>query len=147
MAGAAASCLTSGMANETSASTPIPQPIALGPALDELTFLPNRAPGVNPGQGWAATVSDYRDGGVFIVHWAGESEWERHIADEVVMVLDGSTTMTLLIDGEEHEHTLGPMEMIVVPEDTWHRFVTPESVKVLAVSPQPTDHRVDHPLA
>jgi hypothetical protein len=30
-----------------------------------------------------------------------------------------------------------------VPQGTWHRFTTPEAVKVLTVSPQPTDHDSD----
>lgn len=124
----------------------IPQPIDVSQAADALTFLPDRTPGREiTDWSWAATLADYRDGGIYVVHWAGESEWERHVADEFVMVLEGSTTMTLLVDGAEVEHTLGPMQMIVVPEQTWHRFVTPGEVRVLAISPQPTDHRVDHP--
>lgn len=53
--------------------------------------------------------------------------------------------MTMCIDGEEHRHTLGPMQMIIVPQGTWHRFEAPVGVKVMTVTPQPTDHRVEHP--
>jgi mannose-6-phosphate isomerase-like protein (cupin superfamily) len=121
-------------------------PIDVASVVAELDFLPNRTPqGGQIDVEWAATLSAYRDGGIYVVHWAGQSEWERHVGDEVVMVLEGSTTMTLLIDGTEHEHTLGPMQMIVVPERAWHRFLTPEAVKVMTISPQPTDHRVEHP--
>lgn len=124
----------------------VPEIIDLTAALDQLSFLPDRAPGTAPSvSDWAVTAAPYRDGGIFVVHWAGESEWERHPAEEIVMIVDGSTTMTLIIDDVEHQKTLGPMQLIVVPEMTWHRFVTPVGVRVVAVSPQPTEHQVDRP--
>lgn len=123
-----------------------PEPIDLDASIDRLDFLPDRSPTGNAHTDWAARLADYRDGGVFAAHYAGHSEWERHgVGDEVVMVIEGSTTMTMLIDGEEHRHTMGPLQMIVVPQGTWHRFDTPVGVKVLTVTPQPTDHQVDRP--
>ena len=53
--------------------------------------------------------------------------------------------MFLLIDGEEVAQAMGPGELVVVPQDTWHRFETPDGVKVVSVTPQPTDHQVDRP--
>lgn len=125
----------------------VPQPVDVEAVFDSLDFLADRTPGMaDTDVGWAAELASYRDGGIFAVHYAGESEWERHPqGDEIVMVMDGSTTMTLLIDDVEQRHTLTAMQMVVVPRGTWHRFETPEEVKVLAVTPQPTDHRVDHP--
>ncbi len=124
----------------------IPAAIDIRSAIEGLTFLPNRTPDMaDDDYSWAATLADYRDGGVFVVHYAGQSEWERHPADEVVMVLEGSTTITLLIDGVEHEQILGAMQLIIVPESTWHRFDTPDGVKVFSISPQPSDHQVGHP--
>ncbi len=124
-----------------------PQPIDITGVIDGLDFLPDRTPNTTETEaGWAAELSSYRDGGIFVVHYAGQSEWERHnVGDEIVMVIDGATTMTMRIDGLEHEHTLGPMQMIVVPEGTWHRFDTPTGVKVMTVTPQPTDHQVELP--
>ena len=83
---------------------------------------------------------------IFVGHWAGLSEWERHtVGDEIVMVIDGTTTIFFL-DGEtEHPATLHPGELVVVPQGTWHRFETPEAVKVLSVTPQPTDHTAERP--
>lgn len=125
---------------------PLPSPIDVSVALSGLEFLPNRTPETaETEENWTATLSTYRDGGIYIVHYAGQSEWERHVADEIVMVIEGSTTMTMLIEGDEHEHTLGSMQMIVVPQRTWHRFVTPGGAKIMTVSPQPTDHQVGHP--
>ncbi len=39
------------------------------------------------------------------------------------------------------------MQLIVVPALTWHRFDTPDGVRVLTITPQPTEHCVDDPLA
>ena len=122
-----------------------PVPVSLDDAFGKLTFLRDRTPG-STDEGAFAKLADYRDGGVFIVHYAGRSEWERHRAgDEVVMVVEGSTTMFMLIDGEEVSSTLGAGELVVVPRAVWHRFETPDGVKVISVTPQPTDHQTDRP--
>lgn len=124
-----------------------PEPIDIMAAADGLQFLPDRTPTTSETEvDWAAVLAVYRDGGIFTAHYAGQSEWERHpVGDEIVMVIDGTTTMTMLIDGAEVARELAPMQMIVVPQGTWHRFDTPDGVKVLSVTPQPTDHQVDHP--
>jgi catechol 2,3-dioxygenase-like lactoylglutathione lyase family enzyme len=93
-----------------------------------------------------ATVSGYRDGGVYTGEWAGRSEWERHpVGDEIVMALDGRTTLYTLDADGEHAHELGPNDLVVVPRNTWHRFVTPDRVRILSVTPQPGDHQVERP--
>ena len=61
------------------------------------------------------------------------------------MVVDGNTTVFLLIDGGEHTYAMGPNELIVVPEGTWHRFESPDGVKIMTVTPQPTDHSAERP--
>lgn len=125
-----------------------PAPVSLHAELGRLTFLPDRTPDTTDEQAGDAfgRLADYRDGAVFIAHWAGSSEWERHrVGDEIVMVVEGATTMTMLIDGEERSFTMGEGELIVVPQGTWHRFDTPDAVKVMTVTPQPTDHTAGHP--
>lgn len=125
-----------------------PHPIAVDRSIAELTFLSDRTPSTTDEQadGAFGRLADYRDGGVFVAHWAGRSEWERHpVGDEIVMVIDGATTITFLDGTEERSSELGPGELVVVPQGTWHRFDTPERVALLAVTPQPTEHRVDRP--
>jgi len=34
---------------------------------------------------------------------------------------------------------------VIVPQGVWHRFDTPEEVRVLSVTPQPTDHQTERP--
>ncbi|WP_417514666.1 cupin domain-containing protein [Minwuia sp.] len=79
---------------------------------------------------------------IFAGRWQGHSPWERHPnGDELVQVLDGETTMTLLTGpGEGETHTLTGGQFLVVPAGVWHRFETPEGVTVMAATPQPTDH-------
>lgn len=123
-----------------------PNPISLSDELAKLIFLPDRQPGVDPAPGWAARLADYRDGAVFIVYYAGSSEWERHrVGDEFVMVLEGETTMTLRINGNDVRHRLGPQEFMIVPQGSWHRFDTPDGAKIMTITPQPTDHEVELP--
>ncbi len=125
-----------------------PVAVSIKDSIDQLTFLPDRTPtGSNEDSADAFhRLADYRDGAVFVGYWAGLSEWERHtVGDEIVMVIDGTTTIFFL-DGEtEHPATLHPGELVVVPQGTWHRFETPDAVKVLSVTPQPTDHTAERP--
>lgn len=124
-----------------------PHPVSTTDALAGLQFLADRSPHTTDeaAADAFALVAPYRDGGVFVGHWAGNSEWERHIADEIVMALDGETTIFFLDDAGEHPGRLGPGDLVVVPQGTWHRFETPEGVKVLSVTPQPTDHTAERP--
>lgn len=126
--------------------------ISLHEAFAGLEFLPDRIPGDDRaaaaagGAAWYDRLAAYRDGSVFIVHYAGDSEWERHPAgDEVVMVIEGRSTMTLFQDDRERQITLEPMEMVIVPQGVWHRFHTPDGAKIMTVTPLPTDHTLDHP--
>jgi quercetin dioxygenase-like cupin family protein len=127
-----------------------PRPVLLDDALGSLAFLADRTPETTDEQAGDAFahVADYRDGGVFVAHWAGRSEWERHpVGDEIVMVLDGETTLFLLAADGEHGHTMTAGQFLVVPQGTWHRFETPDAVKVMSVTPQPTDHRAERPTS
>lgn len=114
--------------------------------LNSLVHMPDRSPR-SEGLGEAACrLAAYRDGGIFLVDYTGSSEWERHLqGDEIVVVLDGWTRLILLVDGEEMTKKLARGELLVVPRGTWHRFESPERVKVMTVTPQPTDHSLARP--
>lgn len=120
-----------------------PIPISIDGAVSKLTFLPDRTPTTTAEESRNAFtfLSGYRDGGIFVGHWAGRSEWERHtVGDEIVMVLEGHTTIYFLGGDGERSADLTAGELVVVPEGTWHRFETPQGVRILSVTPQPTDH-------
>lgn len=120
-------------------------PVSIDAALESLTYLPDRTP-TSEGEDFYSVLSGYRDGGIFVASYAGTTQWERHQAgDEIVLVLEGRTTLILLIDGDEVAHELGSRELLVVPKGVWHRFETPDGVQVMSVTPQPTDHQLDRP--
>ena len=122
---------------------------SLEQTLAGLEYLPNRTPDMAFSGGAEkafAELSKYRDGAIFVGHYSGNSEWERHSAgDEIVMVLAGVTTLVLLIEGLEKHLQLGANELAVVPVNTWHRFKQSMDLKVLTVTPQPTDHSIEKP--
>jgi uncharacterized cupin superfamily protein len=125
-----------------------PNPIAIAPAVAALRLLPDRRPSTTADEAADAfaRLADYRDGGIFVGHWAGTSEWERHPAgDELVLLLDGETEIFFLIDGRERSGRLVAGDVVVVPQGTWHRFETSGAVKVLSVTPQPSEYRTDTP--
>jgi mannose-6-phosphate isomerase-like protein (cupin superfamily) len=109
-------------------------------ALAPLPVLHGRTPYTQEGDSFA-TLADYRDGAVFAGSFDGDSEWERHRnGDELVQVLDGETTMTILTDHGPTELTLSAGMLTVVPQGLWHRFHAPDGVTLMTVTPQPTDH-------
>jgi mannose-6-phosphate isomerase-like protein (cupin superfamily) len=123
-------------------------PISLKSAFSKLQFLANRTPETTDEEATDAfaTLSEYRDGGSFIGHYVGHSEWERHPnGDEMVMVVEGETTSILLVDNSEVSNKPGEGELLVVPQITWHRFESPKGVKVMTDTPQPTEHSIDLP--
>lgn len=123
--------------------------ISLPEAFSRLVFLPDRTPGMAFSGGAEkafARLSQYRDGGIFIGFYSGDSAWERHPnGDEIVMALAGSTTLILRRGGVDERLSLAAQELAVVPVNTWHRFEGSKELKVLAVTPQPTDHSLEDP--
>lgn len=119
--------------------------VSIQDALSKVTFLPDRTPSLE-GTGDAFTkLADYRDGSLWVGHYAGNSEWERHPHDEFLHALEGSTTLFLLIDGEDVPHPMKAGEVFVVPANIWHRFETPDGLKIMTITPQPSDHQLERP--
>lgn len=88
-----------------------------------------------------ATLAPFRDGSIFAGSFSGESPWERHQnGDELVHVLDGATTLTIMTAEGPRSFAMTAGMLIVVPRGHWHRFHAPERVTVLSATPQPTDH-------
>ena len=120
--------------------------LTLETAFQTLTFHGSRTPESTDIDRAFCRLADYRDGGIFLGHYAGSSEWERHPnGDEIVMVVQGETTLIMLRGGAEQANVLREGQLHVVPQNTWHRFETPRGVKIMTVTPQPTDHSIDLP--
>jgi mannose-6-phosphate isomerase-like protein (cupin superfamily) len=88
-----------------------------------------------------AALAPFRDGGIFAGRFSGETPWERHQkGDELVQILDGAATLTIMTDAGPRSFALTAGMLIVVPRGHWHRFEAPGGVTVLSATPQPTDH-------
>ncbi|AZZ98490.1 cupin domain-containing protein [Pseudoalteromonas sp. R3] len=114
----------------------------------KVEFLKNRTPETTDeeAKNAFALLSEYRDGGIYVAHYSGYSEWERHVnGDEFVQVLGGETTLILLSGEKEQRNELSSGQMLVIPKGVWHRFESPIGVKVMTITPQPTEHSIDRP--
>ena len=88
-----------------------------------------------------ATLAPFRDGALFAGSFRGDSGWERHPnGDEIVQILAGATSLTILTDAGAEVLALTAGSLVVVPRDHWHRFNAPEVVTVMTATPQPTEH-------
>ena len=94
-----------------------------------------------------ARLADYRDGGIFATHFSGSSGWERHPnGDEVVQILEGATRFDIIVEDVLQSLELSAGMMVVVPKGCWHRFESETGVKVMTITPTPTQHtHVDDP--
>jgi mannose-6-phosphate isomerase-like protein (cupin superfamily) len=123
--------------------------ISLTDEIARLQYLANRTPEMAFSGGAEhafAELCGYRDGAIYVGHYSGNSEWEGHArGDEIVMVLDGATTLVLLEAGVERRIQLRANELAVVPANTWHRFEDSKQLKIMTVTPQPTDHSLRRP--
>jgi mannose-6-phosphate isomerase-like protein (cupin superfamily) len=87
------------------------------------------------------TLAPYRDGNVYSAKFSGDAAWERHPnGDELVQIVDGSCTVHLMTDDGLESHEVGAGTVIVVPQNTWHRFHAPNGVSIVTATPRPTEH-------
>ena len=87
------------------------------------------------------TLAPYRDGGIFGGSFWGESQWERHQkGDEIVHVLKGATTLTIMMEDGPQSLEMTAGMMIVIPQGHWHLFQAPDGVTLMTITPQPTEH-------
>lgn len=117
--------------------------VDIAATLAPLPVLRGRSPETTEAEADAAfaTLADFRDGGIFAGSFEGESPWERHgKGDELVHVLAGETTLTILTDDGPQVLEMKAGMLTVVPQGCWHRFNAPEGVTVLTATPRPTDH-------
>jgi hypothetical protein len=109
---------------------------SLADILKRVTYLPNRTPEMafNGGTELAfSEVAAYRNGAISVGYYSGNTEWERHRGgDEIVMSIEGRTTLVLLVNGEQHRIELNSGELVVVPQGYWHRFEAPCSSRFWA---------------
>jgi mannose-6-phosphate isomerase-like protein (cupin superfamily) len=87
------------------------------------------------------TLAPYRDGNIYSAKFAGRAAWERHPnGDELVQIVDGSTTVDIIVDDKVETHQLSAGMTVVVPQGAWHRFHAPDGVSLVTATPRPTEH-------
>ena len=119
--------------------------IDLAGELGRLTMLRGRRPETTEAErkasGGFINMAQFRDGHVFGVKFSGDAAWERHPnGDELVQVVEGSTTLHVMTDSGLQSHALKPGMLAIVPQNTWHRFEAPDGVALITATPMPTDH-------
>jgi mannose-6-phosphate isomerase-like protein (cupin superfamily) len=93
------------------------------------------------GSGAFATLAPFRDGNIFSAKFSGDGAWERHPnGDELVQIVDGSTTLHIMTDDGPQSHTLEAGMVVIVPQGAWHRFHSPEGASLVTATPRPTEH-------
>ena len=77
----------------------------------------------------------------------GRPPWERHNGgDELLLVLSGSSRLTLLLRDGAFSETLLPGALAVVPQGTWHSNDAPDGVTMLYMTPlEGNEHSWDEP--
>jgi mannose-6-phosphate isomerase-like protein (cupin superfamily) len=120
----------------------MPSIVDLDAELAKLTMFRGRTPRSTMAdrQGSAARLAAYRDGGLGITKFAGIGHWERHIADELIHVLDGVATLELVCDdGPPRSFALSAGMVAVNPQGAWHRFQSTEGVTLMTATPLPSE--------
>ena len=90
-------------------------------------------------QGSAARLASYRDGALTATKFAGKGHWEKHIADELIHVLDGMATLDVAGEEGPQSRALRAGMMTVIPQGTWHRFRSAEGVTLMTATPFPSE--------
>lgn len=128
------------MTNEGPDGVALVAAVDLEHALGGLAFLldPITAPALDAPEPSFVRLGELDNRGLFVSTFCGDTPWERHHDDELLLILDGEATLVLLTDGDERPAHLSKGQFFVVPERTWHRFETP-GIRILGLTPQPTE--------
>lgn len=82
----------------------------------------------------AASLGSFNQCELIVARFSGQPPWERHPDDELLHVLDGAVTITLLTEPDPTVVSLGAGSLFVVPAGVWHRSLAAESVTLLAAT-------------
>jgi quercetin dioxygenase-like cupin family protein len=69
------------------------------------------------------------------VRFSGRTPWERHPGDELLYVVQGAVEVTVLVDDDTRQTTLGQGSVFVVPAGRWHRQAPKPVVALMFVTP------------
>jgi mannose-6-phosphate isomerase-like protein (cupin superfamily) len=118
-------------------------------AIAGLKYLPDRTPEMGhsaEAEAAFAELSKFRDGAIYVGYYSGSSDWEKHpVGDELVIALEGTTTLVIHEAAGDNRIELGDGDLAIVPANTWHKFEDSRRLKVMSVTPEPSEYRLEHP--
>ena len=117
-----------------------PSIIDLHAELAKLTMFRGRTPQstVADRKGSSTQLASYRDGALLGTKFAGKGHWEKHPADELIHILDGTATLDIVCDdGPPRSFALRAGMMTVIPQGAWHRFHSSEGATLMTATPFP----------
>ena len=126
-----------------------PSIIDLNAELAKLTMFRGRTPESTMAdrKGSATQLASYRDGALTTSKFAGKGHWEKHPADELIHILDGTATLEVVCDdGPPRSFALRAGMMAVIPQGAWHRFHSSEGVTLMTATPFP-GQKIDRDVA
>ena len=110
--------------------------------LAKLTMFRGRTPQTTNAErkGSSTRLAAYRDGGLGATKFAGKGHWERHVADELIHIVDGTATLEIICDdGPPKSFELGAGMLAINPKGAWHRFSSADGVTLMTATPQPSE--------
>jgi mannose-6-phosphate isomerase-like protein (cupin superfamily) len=90
-------------------------------------------------QGSAARLASYRDGALTATKFAGKGHWEKHLADELIHILDGMAMLDVAGEDGPQSLALRAGMITVIPQGMWHRFRSAEGVTLMTATPFPSE--------
>jgi mannose-6-phosphate isomerase-like protein (cupin superfamily) len=78
-------------------------------------------------------------GALTATKFAGKGHWEKHVADELIHILDGMATLDVVGEDGPQSLALRARMMTVIPAGTWHRFRSAEGVTLMTATPFPSE--------
>lgn len=119
----------------------MPTVVDLNGELAKLTMFRGRTPRstIADRQGSAVRLASYRDGVLAATKFAGTGHWEKHIADELIHVLDGAATLDVAGEDGPRSLALRAGTMTVILQGTWHRFRSADGVTLMTATPLPSE--------
>lgn len=118
-----------------------PDIVDLNAEIAKLTMFRGRTPRSTMAdrQGSAARLASYREGALTATKFAGKGHWEKHIADELIHILDGTATLDVAVEDGPQSLALRAGMLTVIPQGTWHRFRSAQGVTLMTATPFPSE--------
>ena len=77
--------------------------------------------------------------------FSGVSDWEKHPEPELVVVVEGIATLIELTCDGMRTCDIRTGDEVMIDARTWRRFDAKQPIKLLTVTPTPTEHSVTEP--